>query len=121
MGGKTFDTGRLDAVRMENTMSSNLHHHGLRVKAGSYVSEASLWTKWRHSATMRYREEGCLLRIECSKFADVVQTYESVYKLIVLYAICYVSKMNEHGCTDLGIQRGTEDATIDYSSIPTSS
>merc|ERR1712032_1560096 len=48
---------------------------GVELEAGSYLSEASLWTKWLHTSTVRYIEHGVVLIVDAVQLANVCIEY----------------------------------------------
>merc|ERR1712151_436328 len=82
-------------LQEEEELKRAMNNSNVPVTEGHYVSEAGLWTKWQHTATMQCREDARLLHLQSTKFAEVLQTHSGLYKLIVFYAFYFVSEMNE--------------------------
>jgi len=77
--------------------------HTELVQKGQYMSEASLWTRWEHSSSVRCKESGILLSLSCSMLAAASQGHASMYRHCVLYGAFFVDSMDRNGCTEMGL------------------
>jgi len=59
---------------------------------GQWAAEASLWTSWIHSGTMRAAEETTILQIDAQEFAKIVSPFPTNHAH--KYAVSFVSLLN---------------------------
>jgi len=77
--------------------------HLLKINVGTMVCEAALWTLWQNVGDLSSRKDSRLIAVIQSVLKDALSHHEEALVYASRYAQDYVSKMNENGCTDLGL------------------
>lgn len=68
---------------------------GKEVKAGSWVSEAALWTEWINRGRLVAEEHGQIYAIEANEFAGTLRNYREAFSLTTLYAQSMVAELRK--------------------------
>jgi len=81
-------------MTVDTPMSLRCHvPEGYEVKPGMWLCEAALWLKWRHAGELVATGNCQYLRVDATKFAEVVHGYPEVSSLSALYARAFREMM----------------------------